>query len=142
MAGHPRGDAGEVVHEQKVVGLVAVRALRGATQVERDDREEIIEATAELVQAVLERNGLTVDDLISIIFTTTPDLVAEFPAYAARAVGITDVPLLCASEIAVPGSMPRVIRLMAHVDAPFSRAEARHAYLRGAQALRTDLPRD
>lgn len=121
---------------------MAVRALRGATQVERDDREAIIEATAELVREVLDRNGLTDEDLISILFTTTPDLVAEFPAYAARTVGITDVPFLCASEIAVPGSMPRVIRLMAFVEAGFPRAEARHVYLRGAHALRTDLPRD
>jgi chorismate mutase len=121
---------------------MAVRALRGATQVEVDDRDSIIDATAELVSTVLERNGLTADDLISIFFTTTPDLVAEFPAYAARVIGITDVPLLCASEIDVPGAMPRVIRLMAHVEAAFTRAEARHVYLRGAAALRTDLPRD
>jgi chorismate mutase len=121
---------------------MAVRALRGATQVESDDRDTIIEATAELVRAVLERNGLTGDELISIVFTTTPDLVAEFPAYAARTIGLTDVPFLCASEIAVPGSMPRVIRLMATVEADFSRAAARHVYLRGAAALRTDLLRD
>jgi chorismate mutase len=121
---------------------MAVRALRGATQVDVDDRDSIIEATAELVRAVLDRNGLSVDDLISIMFTTTPDLVAEFPAYAARSIGITDVPLLCASEIAVPGALPRVIRLLAHVEAGFSRADARHVYLRGAHALRTDLPRD
>lgn len=121
---------------------MAVRALRGATQVDQDDRDAIIEATAELVTAVLERNQLSADDLISIIFTTTPDLVAEFPAYAARLTGLTDVPFLCASEIAVPDSMPRVIRLMAHVDAAFSREQARHVYLRGAAALRTDLPRD
>jgi chorismate mutase len=121
---------------------MSVRALRGATQVSADDRDAIIEATAELVQAVLERNELTADDLISIIFTTTPDLVAEFPAYAARAIGITDVPFLCASEIAVPGAMARVVRLMALVEAEFSRAAARHVYLRGAGALRTDLPRD
>ena len=121
---------------------MAVRALRGATQVDLDDREMIIEATAELVRAVLERNRLSGEELISIVFTTTPDLVAEFPAYAARAIGLTDVPFLCAGEIAVPGSMPRVIRLMAMVEAEFTRAEARHVYLRGAAALRTDLPRD
>jgi chorismate mutase len=121
---------------------MAVRAVRGATQVDADDRDAIIEATAELVRTVLERNGLTGEELISIIFTTTPDLVAEFPAYAARSIGMTDVPFLCASEIAVPEAMPRVIRLMALVDAEFSRAEARHVYLRGAAALRTDLPRD
>jgi chorismate mutase len=121
---------------------MAVRALRGATQVDVDDRKAVIEATAELVRAVLDRNNLTDDDLISIIFTTTPDLVAEFPAYAARTIGITDVPFLCASEIAVPGAMARVVRLMALVEADFSRADARHVYLRGAAALRTDLPRD
>ncbi|HEX3900849.1 MAG TPA: chorismate mutase [Mycobacteriales bacterium] len=121
---------------------MAVRALRGATQVDVDDRDSIIDATAELVREVLDRNGLTVDDLISVVFTTTPDLVAEFPAYAARTIGMKDVPLLCASEIAVPGALPRVIRLMAHVEADFARADARHVYLRGAQALRTDLPRD
>jgi chorismate mutase len=121
---------------------MAVRALRGATQVEADEREAIISATAELVRAVLDRNGLTDDHLISILFTTTPDLVAEFPAYAARITGLTDVPFLCASEIAVPDAMPRVVRLMAFVDADFTRAQARHVYLRGAAALRTDLPRD
>ncbi|MBV9485931.1 MAG: chorismate mutase [Frankiaceae bacterium] len=121
---------------------MAVRALRGATQVAVDDQDAIVEATAELVRAVLDRNGLSDDDLISIIFTTTPDLVAEFPAYAARLAGLSDVPLLCASEIAVPGAMERVVRLMAFVDAGFTRAEARHVYLRGAAALRTDLPRD
>ena len=104
---------------------MAVRALRGATQVDADDRDAIIEATAELVRLVLERNHLTTDELISIVFTTTPDLVAEFPAYAARTIGITDVPLLCASEIAVPGALPRVVRLLAHVEADFPRSQAR-----------------
>jgi chorismate mutase len=121
---------------------MAVRALRGATQVEVDERDAVIEATAELVRAVLDRNGLSTDALISIVFTTTPDLVSEFPAYAARAIGITDVPFLCASEIAVPGAMARVVRLLALVDAEFARSDARHVYLRGAAALRSDLPRD
>jgi chorismate mutase len=121
---------------------MAVRALRGATQVEVDERDAVIEATAELVTTVLDRNGLTDESLISIVFTTTPDLVSEFPAYAARVAGITDVPFLCAAEIAVPGAMPRVIRLLALVEADFDRSAARHVYLRGAAALRTDLPRD
>jgi chorismate mutase len=121
---------------------MAVRALRGATQVEVDEREAVIEATAELVREVLDRNGLGDEDLISIIFTTTPDLVSEFPAYAARTIGISDVPFLCACEIAVPGAMARVVRLLALVEADFPRSAARHAYLRGAAALRTDLPRD
>jgi chorismate mutase len=121
---------------------MAVRAVRGATQVDIDNRDAVIAATAELVLAVLDRNHLTTDALISIIFTTTPDLTAEFPAYAARSIGITDVPFLCASEIAVPGAMPRIVRLLALVDTELTRAEIRHVYLRGAAQLRTDLPRD
>ena len=120
---------------------MTVRAVRGATQVEHNDRDEVLEATAELVRAVLDRNTLVPDDLISVVFTATPDLTAEFPAYAARAIGITDVPFLCATEIDVAGAMPRVVRLLAHVETPRSREEIRHVYLRGAAALRTDLPR-
>lgn len=120
---------------------MAVRAVRGAIQVDADDRDAIIEATAELVREVLDRNALAADDLVSVVFTATPDLTAEFPAYAARAIGITDVPFLCATEIDVPGAMPRVVRLLAHVDTERPREELRHVYLRGAAALRTDLPR-
>jgi chorismate mutase len=119
---------------------VAVRAVRGATQVDADDREMILEAVSELVSAVLERNRLGADDLISVVFTATPDLRAEFPAYAARLAGITDVPLLCATEIDVPGALPRVIRLLAHVETTAARQDVRHVYLRGAAGLRTDLP--
>ena len=118
-----------------------VRAVRGATQVDSDDRDEMLAATAELVRAVLDRNELAPHDLISVIFTATPDLTAEFPAYAARAMGITDVPFLCATEIDVPGAMPRVVRLLAHVECDRARDDIRHVYLRGAAALRTDLPR-
>jgi chorismate mutase len=120
---------------------VAVRAVRGAIQVDANDRDEILEGTSELVTEVLHRNQIDPADLISIVFTATPDLTAEFPAYAARLMGLTDVPLLCTTEIAVPGSMPRVLRLMAHVETPLTRADIRHVYLRGAMALRTDLPR-
>ena len=119
---------------------MAVRAVRGAIQVDEDDRQQVLDATTELVSAVLERNSLGHDDLISVVFTATPDLRSEFPAYAARQMGITDVPLLCATEMAVPGSMPRVLRLLAHVETDRPRAEVRHVYLRGAAALRTDLP--
>ncbi len=119
---------------------MAVRAVRGAIQVDRDHRDEILQGTSELVRAVLARNELDPADLISIVFTATPDLTADFPAYAARLMGLTDVPLLCTTEIAVPGAMPRVLRLMAHVDTSRSRAQIRHVYLRGAAALRTDLP--
>jgi len=120
---------------------VTVRAVRGATQVDRNDRDEVIAATAELVREVLARNELSPEQLISVIFTATPDLTAEFPAYAARAIGITDVPFLCATEIDVPGAMPRVVRLLAHAESDLARDAVRHVYLRGAAALRTDLPR-
>ncbi|CAN5706283.1 chorismate mutase [soil metagenome] len=120
---------------------MAVRAIRGAIQVDADEREELLDATAELVTEVLRRNALEPDDLISVVFTVTPDLRSDFPAYAARRLGLTDVPLLCATEIDVPGAMPRVVRLLAHVETDRPRAELRHIYLRGAAQLRTDLPR-
>jgi len=116
-----------------------VRAIRGATQVDADDRELILEATAELVAEVLARNELLVGDVISVLFTTTPDLTAEFPAVAARKIGFEDVPLLCASEIAVPGALPRVIRLMAYAEIDRPRHLVRHVYLRGAARLRQDI---
>lgn len=119
---------------------MTVRALRGATQVGADDREAILEATRELVLAVMSRNEITADDLISIIFTATPDLTADFPAYAARTLGFDDVPLLCATEIAVPGALPRTVRLLAHVDTDRGRSDLHHVYLHGAAALRRDLP--
>jgi chorismate mutase len=119
---------------------VAVRAIRGAIQVDADDRDLILEGTSELVQALLTRNGISFEDLISVLFTATPDLTAEFPAYAARQMGMTDVPLLCAGEIPVPGAMPRVLRVLAHVETDLPRAEIQHPYLRGAAALRRDLP--
>ena len=118
---------------------MAVRAIRGATQVDADDRDEVLEATAELVSAVLERNELASEDLISILFTAMPDLTSEFPALAARQLGLGDVPLMCATEIAVPHALPRVLRLMAHVDTPRPRADVQHVYLRGAVALRRDI---
>ena len=119
---------------------MAVRAVRGAIQVDADDRALILDGTSELVTEVLRRNELTNEEIISIVFTATPDLTAEFPAYAARQMGLTDVPLLCATEIAVPGSMPRVLRLLAHIETARSRSEIHHPYLRGAAALRRDVP--
>ncbi|MFI0349524.1 chorismate mutase [Actinomadura sp. 9N407] len=118
---------------------MAVRAVRGATQVDADEREQILSATTELVAEVMGRNGLTTDDVISVLFTATPDLVTEFPALAARKLGFHDVPLLCASEIAVPHALPRVIRLMAHIETDRPRSEIQHVYLRGATALRLDI---
>jgi chorismate mutase len=116
-----------------------VRAVRGAIQVDANDRDAILESTAELVAAVMSRNDLSTDDVISVLFTATPDLTAEFPALAARKIGFHAVPLMCAMEIAVPGAMPRVVRLMAHVETDRPRSEVQHVYLRGAAALRLDI---
>jgi chorismate mutase len=118
---------------------VAVRAVRGAIQVDADEREAILEGTAELVAEVMSRNELTTDDVISVLFTVTPDLTAEFPALAARKTGFHAVPLMCATEIPVPGAMPRVVRLMAHVETGRPRSEIQHVYLRGAIGLRLDI---
>jgi chorismate mutase len=118
---------------------VAVRAIRGATQVDADDRNLILEATTELVTEVMRRNGLSTDDVISVLFTATPDLNAEFPALAARKLGFHEVPLLCASELDVPHALPRVIRLMAHIETDRPRSAMQHVYLRGAGALRLDI---
>ena len=116
-----------------------VRAIRGAVQVDTNEREPIIEATAELVAEVMTRNDLVTDDVISVIFTATPDLTAEFPALAARKIGFHAVPLMCSTEIPVRGAMPRVVRLMAHVETDLARAQIQHVYLRGAAALRQDI---
>jgi chorismate mutase len=118
---------------------VTVRAIRGAIQLDTGDRDAILEGTAELVAAVMSRNDLTTDDVISVLFTVTPDLTAEFPALAARKVGFHAVPMMCATEIPVTGAMPRVVRLMAHVDTDRPRSEIQHVYLRGAGALRLDI---
>ena len=120
---------------------MAVRAVRGATQLEQDTREHMLDRVAELVTDVMEANGLVVDDFISIIFTATSDLVSEFPAYAARQLGFSDVPLVCARELEIEGSMPRVVRLMAHIETDLPRADITHVYLHGAAALRRDLSR-
>ena len=120
---------------------MAVRAVRGATQLERDTREHMLDRVAELVTDVMAANDLVVDDFISIIFTATSDLVSEFPAYAARQLGFSDVPLVCARELEIEGSMPRVVRLMAHVETDLPRADVTHVYLHGAANLRRDLSR-
>jgi chorismate mutase len=118
---------------------VAVRAVRGATQLESDTREHMLERVAEMVRDVMESNDLVVDDFISIIFTATSDLVSEFPAYAARVLGFDDVPLICARELEIEGSMPRCVRMMAHIETDLSRADVTHVYLHGAANLRRDL---
>ena len=113
-------------------------ALRGAVQAEANEREAILAATDELMRELIARNGLDAERIVSCIFTCTDDLDAEFPAVAARALGLESVPLLCAREIAVPGSMPRVIRTMLHYRAASDHVPA-HVYLGAAAALRTDL---
>jgi chorismate mutase len=120
---------------------VRVRAIRGATQLDEDSRDHMLERVAEMVTDVMASNDLTVDDFISIIFTATSDLGSEFPAYAARLLGFADVPLICARELEIEGSMPRVVRMMAHVETHLSRSEVTHVYLHGAANLRRDLNR-
>ena len=120
---------------------MAVRALRGATQLERDERDHMLDRVAEMVLDVMSSNGLGVDDFISVVFTATSDLRAEFPAYAARRLGFGEVPLLCARELEIDGSMPRVVRMLAHVETDLPRADVTHCYLHGAAALRSDLTR-
>ncbi len=116
-----------------------LRALRGATTAASDSAEAIVTATRELLEELLAANGAAGDDLVSILFTATPDLTRAFPAAAARALGLDDVPLLCASEIAVPEAPARVIRVLIHLYTERSRAELHHVYLHGAAALRSDL---
>ena len=113
-------------------------ALRGAVTTARNEAEDIVEATTELMSTLIERNSLTADRVVSCIFTATNDLDAEFPAVAARRLGFDRVPLLCAREIDVPGSLPRVIRVLLHYYAEDDHV-ARHVYLRDAVALRADL---
>jgi chorismate mutase len=115
-----------------------LHALRGATTVHANEADAILDATDALMRAVLERNGLTAEDLVSCIFTVTDDLDAEFPAVAARRMGLSTVPLLCAREIPVPGSLPRVIRVLIHCYLAEGRT-AEHVYLNEAARLRLDL---
>lgn len=118
---------------------MAVRAVRGAIQVDRDAPAEILAGTRDLLTEVLRANELAPAGLISIVFTLTPDLTSCFPAAAARDLGLTDVPLMCATEVDVPGALPRVVRLLAHVECDRPRSAVRHVYLRGAARLRPDL---
>jgi chorismate mutase len=113
-------------------------ALRGAISVDRNDAAEIHEATITLMRELMERNALSPEDVVSCIFTATEDLDADFPAAAARTLGFDSVPLLCAREMSVPDSMPRVIRVLIHYYAEQGH-RARHVYLREAGALRSDL---
>jgi chorismate mutase len=118
----------------------ALRALRGATTVDEDVPEQITERVVILLQEMLDQNDVGHDDLVSIIFTSTPDIHSMFPAAAARKIGMGDVPLLGASEISVEGGPVRCIRVMMHLTTELRRDELRHVYLEGASHLRDDLP--
>lgn len=115
------------------------RGVRGATTVEQNDREEILSATRQLLALMLRQNGIDSADVASAIFTTTPDVNAEFPALAARQLGLLDVPLLCGHEIAVPGSLPRCVRILLHWNTDKSQSEIHHVYIREATRLRPDI---
>ena len=116
-----------------------LHAIRGATTVARDDRNEILSATWELLLAMTERNGLVPADVVSAIFTLTTDVASEFPAIAARAFGWTQAALLCTMELPVPGALARTIRVLVHVEFEEPRTTVEHVYLREAITLRPDL---
>ena len=119
---------------------LSVRAIRGATTIDDDTPESITERVVALLSRIMERNGLVEEDIISILFTATEDVVSAFPATAARSMGLGAVPLICARELSIVGSVPRCIRLMMHVSTEHSREDIHHVYLEGAQGLRDDLP--
>ncbi|HZQ38579.1 MAG TPA: chorismate mutase [Dehalococcoidia bacterium] len=119
--------------------MTVCRGIKGATTVERNTREEILAATTELLQLMIERNGIDPEDVASALFTTTTDLNAEFPAVAARRMGWTEVPLVCAHELDVPGSLGMCLRILLHVNTEKSAREINHVYIRGARVLRPDL---
>jgi chorismate mutase len=118
---------------------MACRGVRGATTVERNEREEILTATRQLLALMLRQNQIKPDDVASAIFTTTPDIDAEFPALAARQLGLLDVPLLCGHEMAVPGSLALCVRILLHWNTEKAQSEIQHVYIREAQRLRPDI---
>ncbi|MFE9392618.1 chorismate mutase [Streptomyces sp. NPDC006784] len=118
---------------------MAVRAVRGAVQLDRDEAGHMSERVEGLLTEVLERNSLATEDLISIWFTATPELHSDFPAAAARRLGLADVPLICAQELEVAGAMPRVVRILAHTETELPRSGVQHVYLGAAAALRKDI---
>lgn len=121
------------------MGAMAMRAIRGAITLDQDEREHLYSRTKELVTGIMEANSLSTDDVVSVIFTCTPDIVSDFPAAAARELGFGAVPLMCAQEMAVPGALPLVVRVMMHAELDTPRDQIQHIYLRGAAQLRRDL---
>jgi chorismate mutase len=118
---------------------VALRGVRGATCLEVDDADHMRDRVVELLTAMLDLNALSTDDLVSVVLTATPDLHSSFPATAARSVGLGDVPLLSAQEVDVTGALPRVVRVLAHVETDLARRAVTHVYQHGAEVLRQDL---
>jgi chorismate mutase len=121
------------------MGGTYVRGIRGAISVDEDTKEAIHGATKELLVKIVADNELQLEDIASVLFTMTPDLKADFPAYAAREMGWTNIPLICMKEIEVPGSLPRCIRVLLHINTTKSQAEMKNIYLREAKELRSDL---
>lgn len=119
---------------------ISFRAIRGATTLEQDSASEVERKVQELLLEILDRNQVSHDDVVSVIFTSTPDISSAFPATAARGIGFGDVPLLGASEADVKGGTPLCIRVLLHVTTQKTRSELRHVYLHGARGLRDDLP--
>ncbi len=119
-------------------GPLVCRGIRGATTAAENTAEDILEATQELVTALIRLNGITTEDIASAIFTTTPDLTATFPALGARHFGWTEVPMICSHEMAVPGALTRAVRVLVHVNTTKSASEMRHVYLKGARQLRPE----
>jgi chorismate mutase len=117
-----------------------VRALRGAVTADEDTKEEIVEATTELLEEKLDRNDVATDDVVFILFTATRDLTAEFPAAAVRKLGLSHIPVICARELAVEGALARTVRAMMLINTDKAREQLRHVYIRDARQLRTDLP--
>ena len=117
----------------------SVRAIRGATTLDSDTREQMIERVTALLSDMFARNHVDVDDVISIFFTATDDLHCMFPAEAARTMGLSDIPLMCARELAITGGMPRCVRVMAHVETAHPRAGVEHIYHGEARSLRPDI---
>ncbi len=118
---------------------MACRGVRGATTVPQNSRDEILTATRQLIALMVRRNGIDPRNVAGAIFTTTPDLDAEFPALAARQLGWLEVPLLCGHEMTIPGSLPRCIRVLVHWNTDLPQASIRHVYVRDAVKLRPDL---
>ena len=116
-----------------------VRAIRGATQLREDNLEEMTQAVTELLKEIFSKNALQKEDLISIFFTATEDLICDFPAAAARQLDLGDIPLICAREIPVVGALPKVVRVMVHAYSERSHTEIKHIYTRGAEVLRRDI---